>query len=161
MPHYDFTCSKCHTPTSRLCLFDERDQQACSCGNPLAWVFTPTRARAVVYCNDRDLSGNPEDGPPLFTGPRQKAQYLKDNGLVALGNEPLDGVRKWSDGLAAEEEEKAELALEKDLLEGLVDLGDALYTRDREAEPEPIMDEGRQDVGASNFVSWSGANDPD
>mgnify|MGYP001569954798 FL=1 len=57
--------------------------------------------------------------------------------------------------MAAEEKKKAELALEKELLEGLAEMGDAFYTRD--PEPEPDAPQGCEAPGAvgSSFVSWA------
>lgn len=154
MPHYAFECHDCRTQTSRICLYAERDEQFCDrCGHPLHYVFVPTRSKAIVYGNDANLAGNPESGPPIFTGPRQRARYLKENGLVALGDEPAHQVQRWTERQALEQEAKEDAALEKDLLEGLADLGDALYTRDREAEPEPVMDEGPRVLPTSSFVS--------
>lgn len=123
---FDYQCPRCGWQGDRVqILLDEADQQFhtwADCvrvdsglfagknryGLPvkLKRLFAPTTSRAIVYGNDHNTSG----GLPVG-GPRERARYLKERGLVETGNEDISHVHR----MAAEGQAAQERAMVKEL----------------------------------------------
>lgn len=130
--HYAYDCPRCSKRVDRYqVLVAERDDQVCECGGKLEFVLIPTRAKAVVWANDRNNSGSGGDGG-FFTGPRQKARQLKERGLIDCGNESPESTTRHLASIAESVERKRDEETERVIMEGIQDLGESLYT----TEPE-------------------------
>ena len=58
---------------------------------------------------------------PHFTGPRQRARYLKEHGMMDLGGVSLDSAKANFARNKAHEDTKARDGIKKALLEGMAD----------------------------------------
>lgn len=114
MPRYDYRCPACGLQEDRIVPVDERNAQTHLCRDghrlPLPKTFCPPRARPVI-------------------GAKARSKYLKDNDLTELGSESWETVQRESAKNYAHERSRRTTELEKSILEGVSELGDALYTR--------------------------------
>jgi len=148
VPTFQFYCPPCNRREDRILSHSEIHGQTCGlCGRPLDWEFVPTRSKPVVFANDSRY-------PRWATGPKQMAREAERRGLLALGDEPLHGVKREHARFHQEAEARSSVALSRDIDGVLEDLGDELYTRDpqppRHADhDDDLTGAGILDVGQS------------
>lgn len=137
MPMYRFRCPACSRTQDRVqVLYAEKDTLPCeSCGHaPMVHVFVPTRNKAVVYANDKNLSGGEQ-----FTGPRQKQRWLHERGLVELGDADYDAAMRPAAQAAAELEAKEEAETFDAIMEDMRHYEDSqILIGDETREDDPI-----------------------
>ena len=123
--HYDYECTG-HGAFDCLVPISERHYQPCPvCGFGCAMVFTPTRARAVVFGSDR-IGDNPN---AKFGSKRHKREHLKASGLIELEDSRPDQYARDDARTQKELKAKRVAKLETKYREKIQDLGESLYTK--------------------------------
>ncbi len=115
-------------------------------------VFLPTRSRAVVYAND----GNPDS---RFTGPKQKARYLRAHDLIELTDSNPDQYHRDDQVRRDELDRKQTERTEHVFQEALQELGDAgTFTSDpgnQKANQETHIEVSNHKPGGDDKASSS------
>jgi len=127
MPRYDFTCESCEILEERHVAVAERLQQRCPVGHPMAQVVDFRSISFNVYAQ-QSLYGSE------FTGPHQRARYLKDRNLADTAGETLDSAKRQFRSWKQDEEARKERQYTKLSEEIVSELGEKCFSRD----PQPV-----------------------
>lgn len=122
MPRYDFRCP-CGVQ-ERSVNVEDRDRQACGKGHNLQQVIDFRSIRFQVYAQHSPYG-------PEFTGPRQRARYLKDRGLIDCAGVSIDDANRQFANWKADAEASRRKSVD-DALDGVLnELGSEVFTADK------------------------------